>query len=135
MLSNNWSRLLGSPSASSLRANVFTRKAIFNKELIFKSSPAPSALPISSLLRLALISCNPENDTLPFCHTSDRASAVSFCKFFILFKSDIGSSLRHFSFPSSEHAQSESLSIILLYSRVFKTFLFMIILQFLYLNS
>lgn len=68
MLSNNWSRLLGSPSASSLRANVFTRKAIFNKELIFKSSPAPSALPISSLLRLALISCNPEMIRFPLPH-------------------------------------------------------------------
>ena len=81
MLEKNSARESSYSSLSSLSeifARGLIRSATFNTELISRISLAERVLPISSLLRLPLMSLVPENDTAPFFHNLDKASLVCF---------------------------------------------------------
>ncbi len=110
--SNNSSRL-SFVSASSRLEKVLILLATFSRELIRSSSPMPRVLPISKRFKDSPISCNPENDTLPFCQIRVRASLVCCCMCLISCKSVEGVSSSHKFFPRSDAASSFNCSIIL----------------------
>ena len=122
--SNIVSRQSRESSSVSRLPYVFTRLAVLSIDESASSSLMPRLAPISSRLRDMPTSLRPENDTPPFFTILKRASEVSLCAFRIASISVIGVSLRHSSFPISEAACSDSISIILVYSRILNAFSF-----------
>src|SRR5690554_4725978 len=87
---------------------------------------APKVEPTFNLISDGRISWIPEKDKLPFRIRRSNASEVSFCRRVIWDKLCWGRRLVHSSCPRDEPANSLSLWMILLYSRVFSAFSFII---------
>ena len=105
----------------SRRPYDFTLAVFSSSPAILRSSVELTALPLSSLKSEAPISLLFPKFMEPFRRSRPTASKVSCWSLVTSEKSDEGLSSRHLRLPGSEVALSESISIILLYSRVFKT--------------
>ena len=93
---------------------------------IFKSSALDRVLPISRVFTVKPISLLPPKEVLPCLNSLDKASLVSACALRISSKSVVGTSAVQSFLPGSESANSVRACMIFVYSKVFKTFSFII---------
>ena len=114
-------------SSFSERENAFARFAASSSEQMESSSIVLSEPPISRRFREPFISRTPEKESRPPLNRRFKASFVSSCKRSISALSQMGRRESACSFASSQQAYSASCAMILLYSKVFNAFSFIIV--------
>ena len=123
----NGSRQSSSSSLLSCRPYAFARPAASRSLQMRRSSPLPSAAPISRRFRESFNGFQPLKASRPFFTIRVNAAAVSCCDALIFASSVIGQSFLQRSLPLKEEAWSVSSSMILWYSNLLNVFLFIFI--------